>query len=191
MVVGQACHYDGALIGAQKDCLRWFSAGLSSQIEPSHKGELCGGFILPASWCCTLLVSSEPGAPYHLWGMVGASVRHYDTRHTERVSASFGSGCRQIMPSLWGRVAALFCPHLGAGFGGAPSLSRTTTHQRALARTRRSSSFRSPLRLAHSHLSGCFSKPRYPRPQAVVDYNLLGLAEATISKSALIGVRQV
>lgn len=66
------------------------------------------------------MVSSGPGAPYHLRGMVGASVRHYDTRHTERVSASFGSGCRQIMPSLWGRVAALFFAHLGAGFGAAP-----------------------------------------------------------------------
>src|SRR6516162_4174420 len=45
--------------------------------------------------------------------MVVASVRHYDLWNTERVSASFGWGRRQIMPSLWGRVTALFCP-LGA-----------------------------------------------------------------------------
>ena len=63
VVVVSIRHYDRALIG--KDCVRWFRSarGSPAKIEPSHKVQLYGGFILPASRCCTFLVSAGTGAP--------------------------------------------------------------------------------------------------------------------------------
>ena len=73
-------------------------------------------------------------------------------RNAERAPASFGSGCRQIMPSLWGRVAALFCPHhrccphLVSAGSAHLSFSRTARPEGVSAPTRYGSRFRSPLR---------------------------------------------
>ena len=38
-------------------CLRWFSADSPDKNRAATQGELCGGFILPASRCCTLAIS--------------------------------------------------------------------------------------------------------------------------------------
>ena len=54
MVVDSVCHYDGALIGAQKDCLRWDVEGQRGALQPNR--------AVTQPNCVAALLCPHPGA---------------------------------------------------------------------------------------------------------------------------------